>query len=158
MTPSEKVIETGLDLLKTATTIAANETPKLLQEYLNYMVFSACLDVLKLFIFASVPYVIFVAFGRIISYEKQVIKEIKDSGCDGVGTKDHRDLNRKREARDRISTSINIRWVLCIGTILALAYTSSNTLDRIGKIIISPKVFLLEEGAKIVKKAPSSEK
>lgn len=153
MTPvSQQVVEKGLELLDTAVKLGANEAPKILQEYLNYMIFVTLLDIVKLFIFACIPYVIFKIMGRSIAYEKAQMKELEPEYKNNFhGLLFDYNWNRWNSSKDAIENLTNWRYALCIMTTLSLGFMSANSFDRLGKIVLAPKVFMIQEGAKLLK-------
>lgn len=145
---TEKAVEKGLELLDTATNLATGEAPKLLQEYLNYLLFVGVVDLLQVLAWGLIPYVIVKGLGRYISYLKSVVTSTKNSLGEGVCTKGLTD------AQSNVSVTEMLRYFLVCGSIIVLAQASFGSMKNIGKLLIAPRVYLIQEGAKLFKKSP----
>lgn len=146
---TEEIVEKGLKLLETGAQLAINEGPKVLAEFLNYMVFLSVVDLLKVLVLASIPCLIVNIMSKSIAYKKATLKESYESVS--KGSADIFERERYFRAQDSLESSTTIRTVLVALTIIATGYHSIETVTRIGKIVLAPRVFMIQEGAKLLR-------
>jgi hypothetical protein len=137
---SEKIVEKGLELLDTAASLAKDEGPRVLQEYLNLLMFQASIG-----IFRNILYGIF-GF-MVVRLLNAKLSSAEADLCDGS--------NSLPEAKAILQSNVNvikaIRALVTVGTTTAILVTSLPSLERMGKIIIAPRVFMIQEGAAMLK-------
>lgn len=173
---TEKAVEKGLQLLDTAASLAAAEGPKLLNEYLDLMIFEALLGALPgllwslglIFVVRWINAAISTWNFELADTKQQLVEEESKQKAGVCSCKSgsnfccerSTDFDTKvRDLRSQVksdSRSIeNMKhfraFIIVVATLISI-HSSLPTIERIGKISIAPKVFLLQEGAKIIKK------
>lgn len=145
---SEKAVEKGLELLQTASDLATDQAPKLLDEYLNLMIFEALLGLVPGILIVIVTYIAVKWCNALIMLQKENLKEKKDNKCEhGDKLYSHRiDTNK-----DNLVFFQCLRMTIIIGSAVFSTYLLIPTVRNVGRIVIAPKIVLLQEGASFLK-------
>ncbi len=143
---SEKIAEKGLEFLDTAIKVAQNEAPKLTSQFLDYMAFDCLLGLARTLLWAAAIY----SGARVIS---AWIKAYSDTmvEVDAKKNPNTEDYRSYLKASDAISFLKPLRlFVTVVGT-LFLLMSGIPEVRTLGKIIIAPQVYLIQEGAQLYK-------
>ena len=126
---NEDIAKKLLELIETGSKAAAGQLPSITTEFLNYLIFEASLGIVKGLAYTLIPLLIFRLLGVLKShYTSEKEKHIE-----------------KLAVIDLIR---GLSLVSCLIIVLSVGFSDAK---RIGKIIIAPKIFMLEEGAKLLK-------
>ncbi len=123
---TQELAEKLIHLTEKGFELASGQVTELTKEYLNYLLFEAGLALVKSLAFIFIPIFIFKLLGTLKAYFN--------------------------ENKDALAILGAIRGVCLIGTLLLLLQITFSDLKHIGKILIAPKVYILEEGSKLLKK------
>lgn len=128
---NEELTSKALEYLETAVKLASNELPKFTNELLNYFIFSTTLNILQNFIWM----ILVVLIVRTLNVHIDFLK-----------------LQSKDKLSNEILTWSLIRNLISVVVPIVLIIVSMPQLKVVGKLVIAPKVFLVEEGSKLVEK------
>ena len=164
---TEKAVEKGLELLSTAASLTANEGPKLLDEYLNLMIFESLVGLLPGILVAAVLGVVLKWVGASMSDyscnlndERVEVSKLEELTKDLKGDTDRsracaikimESRRRQMDAQDNMRFLKYFRSFIIVVVVAASTYSAMPTLTRIGKITLAPRIFLLQEGAEFIK-------
>jgi len=123
----EQVAEKLLEFAQTGASVAAKGVTEITNEYLNFLIFEASLGIVKSLIFLLIPLVIFKVLGTL----KHTFDPEKEKGA--------------------LAILGGFRALSIVACLLLITFTSIDDGRRLAKIIIAPKVFILEESAKLLK-------
>jgi hypothetical protein len=162
---TEKLAEKGLELLETAGQLGAQQAPILLKQFLDYMIFITTLDIVSKMVFLLIPLVITRHITSLITLSKQSKKDSQGHLKDLLSSESHtgpykyenRDVlvDAKKRVIDesfRLTNLHIVRSLVVIIPALIIGFNSIDSIKNLGKIVIAPNYFILEEGAKLLKK------
>lgn len=159
---TEMAVEKGLELLTTAASLATNEAPKVLGEYLNLMIFEAAIGLTPILLVLVIVY-----YGnKVITFGLDTtMKEAKELDAIVEAERAKKGAVVYTEARSRLSRLLEeefnlktYRFFLMAGALSISLWLGYDNVKRIGKLVIAPRVFLIQEGASLLKKGESSVK
>ncbi len=137
---TEELAKKGLEYLATAVSITAGELPKLTEQFINYMAFQITIDLLgKLLWFVAIY-----AFYRGIT----LVVKVKKTELEAAG----KDKDRVNSLETTIVSLFAVRLIATVLFTTLLISHSNGEIKSLGKLVIAPKVFLVEEGADFVKR------
>lgn len=172
-----EIIKKGLEIIQSTAGFAISEGPKVLNEYLNIVIFNSLIDLIPSICCSLFLFLVVRLFNSSIikhQYELEDINkqltnnedELKRRNCDEKKCGDKHcfvcdvirpDISNYKLKKDDIRTFIetlkNLKLIFI--TVVGL-YTISSTIPTIkviGKICIAPRVFLLQEGVEMIKKS-----
>src|SRR5690242_5427805 len=138
---NEKIAEKGIEFLETAIKLAQGEAPKLLAEFMNFMIFQTCLSIIQKMGWLVLLYFLVKVINTFLAGMKTEI--------DGINKKDQpNEFNMKTS---NYFLGVAAKQLVIVGFSLGIVYHSVPQIVLIGKILIAPKVFLIQEGANILK-------
>lgn len=143
---NEKFAEKGVEFLETAIKLAQNEGPKLLSEFMNYMTFQIALSVLQNMMWGALVFFIIKGVNVFISGLKS------DLDLYQGGKQSDENVQKANKLKSNIAILITLRSLAVVVTGLILLSVSIPQVKLIGKIVLAPKLFLIEEGANLLKK------
>jgi hypothetical protein len=122
---AEKLISYG----EKGVELASGQITELTQEFLNYLIFESVLGIIKGLAFIFIPLLVF-----------KLLQTLKSH----YTTEDNKNEN--------MLALIGAGKGLClVVTLIVILQVSFSDAKRIGKIVIAPKVFILEEGSKLLR-------
>lgn len=125
-----------LNVAKTASEFITEQAVDVVNQALNYALFEACIALLG----TLALYLGYYFIHKII-----------------VGAEDANKIENTEKSLKTANALKTIRQIILVLFTGVILYRSTGTVLAIGKILISPKVYLLEEGAKILDKVRSSQ-
>lgn len=165
--PTDKIAEKGVEFLETAIKLAQNETPKLVEEFLNYMIFLSALEIVKSLLYLILFAILLKSYNAYVAHVKNSVLESaplklgsnvrldSETADDKISFDNavfnHRVAIHTKKKDDEVALLKCVRLFVVAVYIVWNSYTLLSPVQRIGKIIIAPKVFLIEEGAKLFK-------
>lgn len=163
---TEKAVEKGIELLDTASSLAVSEGPKVLQEYLNLMVFDAAMGITPVLLIAFVAFYLGKLLNAWITVADQAVTE--RVACRDAEKAEHErrhpesawlsighefPIHRAKDAAQMLRFG---RGLLVTASLALSLYVGYHNVKRIGRIVIAPRVFLIQEGASLLKKGEST--
>ena len=149
-TLSDAAVTKGIELLTTATDVAKGLAPKLMSQFLDYMLFLSVMNIIKTASIMLLIYAIVRALSGFIKADSAERSEL-DERIGKLSPEDdqrwtlqvkQKDLTRRLEQKQ-----IFRRLVLSAG-VLGVLILSIPEFKVIGKILIAPQLYVMEEGAK----------
>lgn len=127
---NEETAKRLIELTEEGIKAASGQLTSITQEFLNYLIFESVLGIIKSLAYILIPLLVFRLLGTLKSYYK---------------TED--------EKNDNTLALIGFGRGLClVGSLLLILNIGFTDAKRIGKILIAPKLFILEEGSKLIRK------
>ena len=125
-----------LNVAKTATEFVSDQVVDIVNQALNYALFEATISLLG-------------TLSLYLAY--YVIHKLM------VGAEEANKIEGTEKGLKTANSIKTLRFILLTVFSLVVIYRSSHTVLTIGKIMIAPKVYLLEEGAKILDKVRNNQ-
>jgi hypothetical protein len=161
---TEKAAEKGMEFLETAITLAKSEVPKLTSQYLDYMIFTQVVSFIQNLMWAALLFIAVRTLNGFLKVHTDSVAETqKDidtwykNNEDKLATKfnipqsvydKHHENSKRKETIESLKV---FRGFVVVGGTIALVMMGLPEIKKIGKIVIAPEVFLLQEGAKMLK-------
>jgi len=162
---NEAVVNKGLELLDTAVKVATTEGPVLLSQYLNLMIFNALLEVFRNSLFMLGAYLVVRIVNALIKnadadrvdleaeYTSAKGKLVPDDDCSVLQV--DRARNNLAMKRETLTYLRAVRTLAIIIPAILLTVKSLPAIAKVGKIVVAPQVYLIEEGVKVLSKKSS---
>lgn len=126
---SEEIAKKLLELGEEGIKLASGQITSITAELLNYFIFESILNITRQFALMLIPLLIFKLLGTLKSYYK---------------TESEKNLNT-------LAVLGFLRGMTLVGCLIMILNVGLNDGKRIGKILIAPKVFLLEQARMFIK-------
>lgn len=151
MNIGELVTTEGLKLLQTSLTLAGNEIPKIASEIINYMIFLSAIGILKTLLIGVIPVIIVKFLNLHISEHSVLLKELKERD---EKVRQSSNWNLKYQSinmENNISAAKLSRLLIPLVFCIAMSWNIINETITIGKVLIAPRLFVLEQMKLLVK-------
>lgn len=176
---STKLAEKALELLNTASELAKDQAPKLMSEFINYMTFVAVMDVLARIMWYFGVYLIWRIFTAYINQLKSESNDYAEKCSEAYKNFDKLNIKFKHGAEEErkkyeiLSTEANnlylrvcsdscdltsriglvkfFRSAICLVWSVVLFQMGVESFSKLAKIIISPNLYMIQEGAALLK-------
>lgn len=135
----ENLVTKGLEALTTAGNIVVGQLPELGNELLNYIIFTSVLSILASLVWGIIP--IFVT--------KMLNGHI--SNLDHVQATEKMDDDNRVRLRNQLTFFKALRGTIVLASVLIGFNYNQPSVHRLAKILIAPKLFLIQEGAEFIK-------
>jgi hypothetical protein len=168
----EELIQKGLEAFLTGAKVISEEGRVLINEVINYLLFSAVLDALKSFVWGLVGYAIYKIFKgikqnyemhldeKLLDYDRRTEKRLEEFYENVKKGKDNKDSESYHKTyyksdKENLEKDRKITNSMFYGaTLLISLFWSIYTIEKlrpIGKILTAPRLVLVQEGAHILK-------
>ena len=124
---SEKVVQ----FVETAVKMAGESASELMNEFLNYMIFANTFELIKNLLWLAALYLLFKFLNPLVIYYKS------------LGEKDP-------DAMRWYFIWVTTQKLIVVASLIGFVWLSHSSIQNIAKIIIAPKIYMLEEGGKIL--------
>jgi|SRR5579859_428030 len=157
---TEKLVEKGLEILNSTLTLAQNETPKLLTELINYLIFTEVMQVLT----KLVVYIIAFNLIRMLTLNLKECKKLFEEAKAELEKFKSKGMRKYKNYTNHIEMLMddlktkradyacirNIRKIFLTAITAAFVMWNFSSITIIGKLLIAPKIFLIKEGASLL--------
>lgn len=127
---TEKLAEKLLEFAQTGTKVLTGEVTEITNQFLNYLIFESVVGIVKSSIIMLIPFLIFKLMGTL---------------------KDYYSSDKEKYVNQLALIGFGRLIALLLGFIIVLTISIPD-INRIAKITLAPKVFILEEAGKFIKK------